>query len=62
MAETSMSSLILNREWPRLTSEAPDAQARTWGDFLVHLTARLPPKRKTETLDVRTLGWACALA
>lgn len=50
------------KDWPGLTSEAPDAGRRTWSDFMVFLHARLPPKRKTERIEVssqRLRGFTC---
>lgn len=49
------------KDWPGLTSEAPDAGKRTWSDFMVFLHARLPPKRRTERIEVssqRLTGFA----
>jgi len=45
--------------WPLLTNDAPSAEKRTWGDFFVFLEAKIPQKRRSETVKVGGGdGWA----
>jgi hypothetical protein len=42
--------------WPGLSTQAPNAQSRTWSDFLTYLNGQLPPNRRTEMVAVSGRG------